>query len=322
MPSACVAGACAGERRREAQHPDNLGRRHRPVQRQRLQQRHDGLPHAQHRPDRRGRRALHRLVRPAVLHRRSRRLHHRPVADPHRPDQGRPARRARGHEGRGPDHRRPPQAARLRHRPVRQEPPRRPRRDAADQQRLRAVLRQPLPPQRRGGAGEPRLSDRSGVQGAVRSAWGDPVVRQRRWHTGHRGHRSADPETHGNGRRRGHRRGARLHGQGACGRKAVLRVVELHPHARLHPSQAGIGGGDRPRDLRRRHGRARRPGRPAARQARRARHRREHHRDVLDRQRRRDLHLARRRHHDVPRREEHQLGGRLPRAERSSAGPA
>ena len=54
----------------------------------------------------RGGRALHRLVRPAVLHRRARRLHHRPVADPHRADQGRPARRARRHEGRGPDHRR------------------------------------------------------------------------------------------------------------------------------------------------------------------------------------------------------------------------
>jgi alkaline phosphatase len=35
---------------------------------------------------------------------------------------------------------------------VRQEPPRRPRRDAADRARLRRVLRQPLPPQRRGRA--------------------------------------------------------------------------------------------------------------------------------------------------------------------------
>ena len=52
------------------------------------------------------------------------------------------------------------QAARLRDRPVRQEPSRRPRRDAADEPRLRRVLRQPLPPERRGGAGEPRLSAR------------------------------------------------------------------------------------------------------------------------------------------------------------------
>ena len=92
---------------------------------------HDGLPDAQHRPHRQRGRAVHRLVRPAELHRRPRRLRHRPVADPHRPHQGRPARRARGHEGRGPDDRDAAQAAGLRHRPVRQEPSRRPRRDAA-----------------------------------------------------------------------------------------------------------------------------------------------------------------------------------------------
>ena len=36
---------------------------------------------------------LHRLVRPAKLHGGPRGLHHRPVADPHWPDQGRAARR-------------------------------------------------------------------------------------------------------------------------------------------------------------------------------------------------------------------------------------
>ena len=52
--------------------------------------------------------------------------------DPHRPDQGRHARRhRRPSEGR-PDHRRTAEAARLRHRPVRQEPPRRPGRIPAD----------------------------------------------------------------------------------------------------------------------------------------------------------------------------------------------
>ena len=40
------------------------------------------------------------------------------------------------------------------------------------------------------------------------------------------------------------------------------------------------------------------------------------------RQRRRDLHLAGRRHHAVPRREGHHLGRRLPRARWSCAGPA
>jgi hypothetical protein len=65
----------------------------------------------------------------------------------------------KGMQTEGPDHRRPAQGARLRHRPVRQEPPRRPRRAPADQPRLRRVLRQPLPPQRRGGAGERGLPE-------------------------------------------------------------------------------------------------------------------------------------------------------------------
>ena len=45
---------------------------------------------------------------------------------PHRSFQGRPARRQGGHECRGPHHRRAAQGSGLRHRPVRQEPPRRP----------------------------------------------------------------------------------------------------------------------------------------------------------------------------------------------------
>ena len=56
----------------------------------------------------------------------------RPEPDPHGPDQGRHARRhGRPAEGR-PDHRRAAQAARLRHRPVRQEPSRRSGRIPAD----------------------------------------------------------------------------------------------------------------------------------------------------------------------------------------------
>ena len=47
----------------------------------------------------------------------------------------------------------------LHDRPVRQEPPRRPGQVPADQARLRRVLRQPLPPQRRGGARARRLPD-------------------------------------------------------------------------------------------------------------------------------------------------------------------
>ncbi len=85
------------------------------------------------------RRAIHRLVRPAELHRRPRGVHHRAVADPHRPHQGWPAGRAGGPEEGGPDTRRVAQAARLCDRPVRQEPPRRPQRHAADGSRLRRV---------------------------------------------------------------------------------------------------------------------------------------------------------------------------------------
>ena len=57
-------------------------------------------------------------------------------------------------------------------RPVRQEPPRRPQRDPADRPRLRRVLRQPLPPQRRGGAGERRTTrrTRSSRSGSARAA--------------------------------------------------------------------------------------------------------------------------------------------------------
>ena len=51
-----------------------------------------------------------------------------------------------------------------------------------------------------------------------------------------------------------------------------------------------------------------------ARQARRARDRRQHDRHVLDRQRAAHEHMAGRRHDPVPEREEHELGGRVPRA--------
>ena len=64
-----------------------------------------------------------------------------------------------------------------------------------------------------------------------------------------------------------------------------------------------------------RHGGARRACRAAAQEARRPRHRRQHHRRLHHRQRRRSVVLARRRQHAVPRREGHQLGGRLPCAD-------
>ena len=96
---------------------------------------------------------------------------------------------------------------RLCHRPVRQEPPRRPQRAPADRARLRRVLRQPLPPQRRGRARVPELSEGPGVPKEVRPArraevQGDRqgrcdrrrAVRQGR-QADDREHRAADPRS-------------------------------------------------------------------------------------------------------------------------------
>jgi hypothetical protein len=110
---------------------------------------------------------LHRLLRPAELHRRPRRLHHRAEPIPHRPDQGRHAGRRPGPAPGRPDHRRAAQAARLHHRPVRQEPPGRQGRVPAHDARVRRVLRQPLSPERRRGAGEPGLPQGPALQGGV-----------------------------------------------------------------------------------------------------------------------------------------------------------
>ena len=75
-----------------AEHPRDLGRRHRDHEPQLLQRRADGLSHAEHRPDRRRGDAVHRLLRRAELHRRPLVVHHRPERLPHRPEQGRHAR--------------------------------------------------------------------------------------------------------------------------------------------------------------------------------------------------------------------------------------
>ena len=96
------------------------------------------------------------------------------------------------------------QGAGLRHRPVRQEPPRRPERHAADQSRLRRVLRQPVPPQCRGRAGDVQLSHGKGLpefQEDVRAARRHPLL-------GHRQGRQDGDAALGQGRQaedRGHR---------------------------------------------------------------------------------------------------------------------
>ena len=203
---------------RPAQHPRHLGRRHRHLEPELLQRRPDGLPDPQHRPDRRRGRPVHRLLRRAELHGRPSGVHLRPEPDPHRPDQGGHAGRDRRPAGRGPDHRHRAAGAGLRHRPVRQEPPGRPGRAPAHRARLRRVLRQPLPPQRRGGAGAARLPQGRGVPrvpGPVRATRCHPLLGQRRRDAADRGHRTADQEADGDGRRRVRRGGDHLHpGQG------------------------------------------------------------------------------------------------------------
>ena len=88
------------------------------------------------------------------------------------------------------------------------------RRAPAHQPRLRRVLRQPLPPQRRGGAGERGLPRRHGARRRldlpreVRPARRDPSPPPT---AQHRGHRPADQEADGDRRRRDRRRGHRLH---------------------------------------------------------------------------------------------------------------
>jgi arylsulfatase len=71
----------------------------------------------------------------------------------------------------------------LRDRPVRQEPPRRPQQVPADGPRLRRVLRQPLPPQRGGGAGDAELAAEGGLPAlrrAVPPARRHPLMGDRR----------------------------------------------------------------------------------------------------------------------------------------------
>ncbi len=66
----------------------------------------------------RGRDPIHRLLRPAELHRRAGGLHYRPESGPYRADQGGVSRGRHWPATRGPDHCRFTQAPRLRHRAI------------------------------------------------------------------------------------------------------------------------------------------------------------------------------------------------------------
>ena len=206
------------------------------------------------------------------------------------PEQGRHPGRRRRPAGRGPDDRRAAQAARLRDRAVRQEPPRRPERVPADGARLRRVLRQPLPPQRRGGAGAARTTRRPTTSRSFRDRFAParrhPLLGDRRGRrdrgrrvrarrqAADRGHRPADQEADGDDRRRGARARGRTSStastrptrRSSCGSTPPTCTSGRTPK----PESVGPGGAlavalprhdDRPRQGRRR----------AARQARRAR---------------------------------------------------
>ena len=151
-----------------------------------------------------------------------------------------------GHAGRRPDHRRAAQAARLRHRPVRQEPPRRPGRAPADDARLRRVLRQSLPPQCRGGAGAARLSDGerlSRIQEELRPARRAALLGRRQRQAEDREHRPADQEAHGDrATTNSWPRPWTFITEPAQGGQAVLCLVQHHAHALPHPREARKSG--------------------------------------------------------------------------------
>ena len=232
--------------------------------------------------------------------------------------------------GRGPDDRRAAEAARLRHRAVRQEPPRRPEQVPADRARLRRVLRQPLPPERGGGAGAAELAARRGLPPLPRSlrpARRHPLVGHRRG----RRHRGAGFGRVGK---------QRIEDTGPLTKKRMETIDDetvaacidfikrqqaadtpffvwmntTHMHLRTHTKPESVGQAGRWQspyhdtmidhdkhvglllDTLDELG-----------------HRREHDRHLQHRQRAAHEHLAGRRHDAVPEREEHELGRCVPR---------
>ena len=153
------------------------------------------------------------------------------------------------------DDRRAAEAARLRDRAVRQEPPRRPEQVPADGARLRRVLRQPLPPERGGGAGAAELaaapttsrnfSERFGPRGVIHS-WAtdedDDTEEPRFGRVGKQRIEDTGPLT----KKRMEtiddemlEHGHRLHRAPARRRHAVLRLDQHDPHALPHAPEAG-----------------------------------------------------------------------------------
>ncbi len=132
---------------------------------------HDVGPDAQPRQDRRRGHAVHRLLRRGELHGGTGELHYRRAADPHRHDHRRPGRRDHRHAGAGGDYCDGVEVDGLRHRPVRQEPPRRSQRVPAHGARVRRIHGLSLSPRCDGGSLPSELSAEAQEARWVRATW-------------------------------------------------------------------------------------------------------------------------------------------------------
>ncbi len=148
------------------------------------------------------------------------------------------------------------QGAGLRDRPVRQEPPRRPRQPPAHGERLRRVPGQPVPPECRGRARDLLLPEGPGVPQAVRPARRAAHLCRRQGRADDQRHRPADAQAHGDGGPGDLRRRAEVRRQRGEGRQALLRLVQHHAHARMDAAGQVGRGPHRHRPVPGRHGRA------------------------------------------------------------------
>ena len=158
--------------RQETQHSVHHGRRHRLDAAEHLPPRPDGRGDPEHRPHRERGRDLHGLCRHAELHLRAQCLLHRHVSAAHGHDPAAVARQPVLSAARHPGARQVPAGSRLHHRRVRQEPPGRPSRCAADGARLPGVLGLPVPPGRDAAGELPRHQqepDRAGHLSALQN---------------------------------------------------------------------------------------------------------------------------------------------------------
>ena len=168
---------------------------------------------------------------------------------------------------------------------------RRPRRVPADRPRLRRVLRQPLPPERRGE--EPRTATTRRTRPSARQFGPRGVIHRRQ---SRRPHRDTGPLTRKRMETVDDETPAAaidLNRQ-ADAKTPVLRLDEHDADARPHPRprRAPSPGPDGPDRVRRRHGRDRRRHRDDPRRPRQEGPDRQHHRHLHDRQRPAPEHLA------------------------------